>query len=471
MHRKVLLIFSILSLSFISGHSQDKKKELKPATKDEYKAVNYYYLAQANGDLTAVILHDVFAPPVASRIYAYSNIASYEAIAGVNHLKRSFAGKLTDMPAMPLADSTKKYISAIAGIRAFYAVSKALVFSENDMEEAWQNALNDFPKDGTTKEDIENSIAYGNEIASAIIKWAKKDNYTETRTYPRYQVKNQDQYWSPTSPDYAEALEPYWNKIRPMTLASASQFNAPAPLPYDTNMSSAFMKMVKLVYDSSKFFVADSNRIGIARYWDDNPFTTVYQGHFSFAIKKVTPGGHWIGITSIALKKTNTNIVLAAEAYALVSISLLDAFISCWDTKYTTHYIRPVTIINRLLDPEWKPIIQTPPFPEYTSGHGVISSAAANTLSALFGENFSFTDTIETLNDMPPRTFANFREAAREASFSRYYGGIHYILTAERSLVQGTKVSENLLNKLKSTKRKSENKNNLVEPKQANPKQ
>jgi hypothetical protein len=399
----------------------------------------YRWLMEANGQLSAVILHDIFSPPIASRIYAYSNLAAYEGIRLAHKEFVSVAPQLHGLDSMPAPYPDRAIDYHIAGLRAFYATGRTLVFSEADMEEGWDGTEEEIRKAGIPDSVIANSVEFGNRISARIIRWAKKDNYIQTRTFPRYKYKGQAPNWLPTPPDYAEGLEPYWNRIRPLSLDSASQFMPVRPIPYDTTAGSAFMKALKDVYSTGQLV---KEAYDTARYWDDNPFTTVHQGHFTFAIKKVTPGGHWIGITSIALQQTDADMIRSAEAYLLVSTAVFDGFISCWDEKYRSEYIRPVTAINRLIDERWKPFIQTPPFPEYTSGHSVISGASAEVLTSLFGDGFRFTDTLEVLNDLPKQTFDSFRSAASQASKSRYYGGIHFLPTLDVSLEQGRSIGQ-----------------------------
>lgn len=138
-------------------------------------------------------------------------------------------------------------------------------------------------------------------------------------------------------------------------------------------------------------------------------------------------------------------MVGTAEAYALVSIGLFDGFISCWDEKYRRNLIRPETYINQNIDPNWEPTLQTPPFPEHSSGHSVISAASSVILTKLFGDNFAFADSTEVPYNLPVRSFKSFNEAANEASISRYYGGIHYMNALTYGLAQGTKVGEHVL--------------------------
>jgi hypothetical protein len=172
-----------------------------------------------------------------------------------------------------------------------------------------------------------------------------------------------------------------------------------------------------------------------------------------FATKKITPGGHWIGITSVATRQAKSSFEDTVNAYANVSISLFDAFISCWDEKWKTLIVRPETLINQYYDEEWLPLLQTPPFPEYTSGHSVISRAAAVTLTDLFGENFQFTDSTEIMYGLPERSYNSFLHASEEAAISRLYGGIHYMMAITEGVEQGQKVGDYIVNKIQ-TKRK-----------------
>ena len=135
---------------------------------------------------------------------------------------------------------------------------------------------------------------------------------------------------------------------------------------------------------------------------------------------------------------------------------MADAFISCWDEKYRSNLIRPETLINKYIDENWTPILQTPPFPEYTSGHSVVSGAAAVVLTDIFGDNFSFNDDTETPYGLPIRPFNSFNEASAEAAISRMYGGIHYRAAVEVGLDQGRKLGKYVVNHLDMKKSKDQ---------------
>jgi hypothetical protein len=130
----------------------------------------------------------------------------------------------------------------------------------------------------------------------------------------------------------------------------------------------------------------------------------------------------------------------------------MDGFIACWDAKYHYSLIRPETYINLYIDNNWKPRLQTPPFPEYTSGHSVISSAASTILTKIYGDNQAFTDSTERAWGWPDRNFKSVNDAANEASLSRIYGGIHFRPAIDEGIRQGTDIANYLFTKLNMKK-------------------
>jgi hypothetical protein len=248
-----------------------------------------------------------------------------------------------------------------------------------------------------------------------------------------------------------QALEPQWNTIRPMTLINAHAFSPKQKLTYDPSPHSVFYKNAREVYQVVN--TLDSVQKSIALYWDDNPNISVIKGHLTYFIHKVSPGGHWLMITQQACKENNIPVEKASLLYTLVSIAMFDGFISCWNEKYKTNLLRPVTFINRVIDETWAPYIQTPPFPEFTSGHAVVSNAAATVLTSLLGDHYAFTDKTEIPFGIRPRKFRSFYSAAEESSQSRVYGGIHYPLTAKISIQQGREIGRNVMKVWNSSKK------------------
>lgn len=402
--------------------------------------------------ITDVIVHDIFSPPVASRIYAYSNIAAYEALAAGNEEYQSLAGQLRDLSPVPQPVAGQEYCYPLAATKAMLRVGKALIFSEDMIDAFEADLLKDFDLINMPKSVYNRSLAYGDSIALHILDWADKDNYKQTRTFPKFTINDDASRWRPTPPDYMDAIEPHWNKIRSFTLDSANQFVPPPPTPFD--MKDKKGKFYEEVMEVYKAIEVDNEikeeRVNIAKFWDCNPYVSHHKGHVMFATKKITPGGHWMGISQIACKKAKADMMTSAKAYMLTSIALADAFISCWDEKYRSELIRPETVINTYIDQEWAPILQTPPFPEYTSGHSVISAAAASALTSVFGENFSYTDSVEVEYGMPVREFESFQQASDEAAVSRLYGGIHYAPACFIGVDQGKMVGKHVLGRIKT---------------------
>ena len=405
------------------------------------------YLHDAVKKTTEVIVHDIFSPVVAARIYAYSNIAAYEAFRYDNPKKyKSLAGQLNGLTEIPAPPANQPVNFDIAGLEAYITVSKALIFSEAEVEAFRTELYTKLKADGVPDDVFEASRAYGKVVSDHILAWSKKDNYAQTRSYPKYTVTNEPGRWQPTPPAYIEGVEPSWGEIRPMTLDSALQFPPPPPTPFSTDKNSKFYQEAMEVY---KINDADKeNKQAIANFWDCNPYVMHQQGHLMFATKKITPGGHWMGIVGLVSRKANLDMVATSEAYTLTSIALFDAFIICWVEKYRSNLVRPETYINQYIDPDWIPTLQTPPFPEYTSGHSVISTASSVVLSHLFGDHFEFIDSTELEYGLPVRSFHSFKEAAAEAAISRQYGGIHYRPAIEYGVEQGRKIGEYILKKV-----------------------
>jgi len=247
-----------------------------------------------------------------------------------------------------------------------------------------------------------------------------------------------------------DAVEPHWNKMRPFAIDSAGQFKPQSPTQFSIDKNSDFYKEALQVHEVGVNLTEEQRQI--ASFWDCNPFVMNVKGHVMFATKKISPGGHWMNITNVACVMKEADFVQSAEAYARVSIALVDGFISCWDEKYRSKLVRPETFINQFIDENWVPLLQTPPFPEYTSGHSVISAAAASTLTDLFGDNFAFTDSTEIEFGLTARKFESFVDASKEAAVSRMYGGIHYRPACDNGLVQGKALGAFILEKIKTRK-------------------
>ncbi|WP_415861055.1 vanadium-dependent haloperoxidase [Thalassobellus suaedae] len=402
--------------------------------------------------IISVMIHDIFSPPVASRIFAYPNVAAYEIIASNNKDFKSISGQLSGLTAIPNYDKSKGPLNVqLASLVAYIDVSNELIFSEEPIVKYRDSLYTNWKS--INKVEFNNAKEYGLKVADHIKKWLSKDNYKETRSMPKYTIKTNDpSKWQPTPPAYMDGIEPHWSKIRTFVIDSANQFAPPPPPKFSLEKGSLFYKELKEVYDVGNEIVKKGDTcVGIktARFWDCNPYVSVTHGHMMYAVKKITPGAHWIGITKIACRKTNYNFDQTVYAYTKTALAIADGFISCWDEKYRSNLVRPETLINKYIDQNWKPLLQTPPFPEYSSGHSVVSGAAAVVLTDIFGDNFKFDDNTEMQFGLPIRSFNSFNEAANEAAMSRMYGGIHYRAAIEKGVQQGRNLGAYVVKKLK----------------------
>lgn len=408
----------------------NKTQEIVISSNDYHKAVD---------KITAIMVHDIFSPPVASRIYNYSNIAAYEVMCQNSETYKTLAGQLTDLTSVPAPVSSENLNYKLAALVAYFDVGKELIFSE-DRVITYRDSLYSVWKQQDEKT-FDVSKNYGMQVAQHIKDWIATDNYKETRTMPKFSVLTEEvSRWQPTPPDYMDGIEPHWSKIRPFVIDSAAQFKPEKHPEFSLEKGTKFYNELMEVYEIGKKIKVDgdnSEEMGIAQFWDCNPYVSTHKGHLMFATKKITPGAHWIGICKIACKNVNADFDKTVFAYTKTSIAIADAFISCWEEKYNSNLIRPETLINQHLDEDWTPVLQTPPFPEYTSGHSVVSGAASIALTSIFGDNFAFDDDTEVAYGLPVRSFSSFNKAAEEAAVSRLYGGIHYRAAIDVGLQQG----------------------------------
>jgi hypothetical protein len=397
--------------------------------------------------LTDVIVHDIFSPPVASRIYVYASIAAYEALVPGYPSHQSLVGQLNGLASLPRPVAGQQYCFPLASVHAFLTVGRSLTFSADLVDAFEPQIYQQYKKMGLSQDVYDRSLQYGAAVADAVLAWAGQDGYKGTRGM-RYTVLADPGKWKPTPPAYMDAVEPYWFRIRPFVLDSCSQFKPSVPSPFSLEKDSPFYRQVMAVYETSKTLTPEQK--AIASFWDCNPFVMHQTGHVMYATKKISPGGHWMNIAAVAAKKARADLMQSVEAYTLVSLSLADGFISCWDEKYRSGVVRPETVINAHIDKDWQPLLQTPPFPEYPSGHSVISTAAAVVLTSLYGDAFAFTDSTEVSFGLPSRHFRSFRAAAQEAAISRLYGGIHYMPAIKNGEEEGRQVGELVVSQIKT---------------------
>lgn len=408
---------------------------------------SYLDLAAPINAVNMVMVHDVIAPPVAARYYAYIMMSAYEV---VSHNNRNFPELSSFVKRYsPTAANNRKADPdyQIASIYSILETAKNLLPSGHTLEEDQKAYLQLLRKHQIGEDRIRNAVIIAEMACANVLEFSRSDNYNKLSARLRYTPLQGDGYWYPTPPAYMDAVEPNWNTVRPLIIDSCVQFRPKPPTPFSVDTTSQFHKLAKEVYLVSKNL--DQEQLHIASFWDCNPFAVTTSGHMSIGFKKISPGGHWMNIAALAVKKLSLSFDQSVLTLTIAGAGLMDAFISCWDEKYTSHRIRPEVYINRYIDIKWTPLLQTPPFPEYTSGHAVVSHTTAYLLSYLLGDAYSYTDDTEIPFGVGPRTFSSFKHAAEEASVSRLYGGIHYRDSIEEGNKQGIAIANDIINKLK----------------------
>lgn len=375
-----------------------------------------------------------YSPPVASRAFAYLGVTAFEATVGGSDKLISLAGQMPGLKSVPERQAGAVYDDAIVLNAAMTATVRDFFFNTGPTgqraidaaDKKWGEEL----RVGGTPEVIERSEAYGKSIAAAIFDWSKDDGGADIVNMgfrPDYVAPVGPDKWVPTSATTAVVIEqvpllPDWGNNRPFAMAKGA-CRIPAPIPYSEDPESEFYRQALEVYDTVKMVSAEKE--AIAHFWSDDPALST------------TPPGHWLSVVLQIADKRKMSLDDRVDVLARLGVGLADAFIGCWREKYTYNRLRPITYIKRYIDPNWEPLLNTPPFPEYPSGHSTSSGAAATILSAFFGEHFAYDDATGSRDGLNPRSFPDFWTAADEASVSRVYGGIHFRAAIEAGHQQG----------------------------------
>lgn len=370
-----------------------------------------------------------YSPPVASRAFAYLYVAAWETMAAGDPTLRSLAGQLRDLGPLPAEAPPDR----AAALQAAMATAMAELFANTGPTgqramTAMAERLTRETAEGLDPAAAARSRAIGERIAQHILEWARNDggHKIENMGFPHdWPPPEKPGDWVPTSDIVQQQapLLPAWGHNRPFAVPAADACDLPPPPAYSEEPGSAFRAQAEEVLTVSRTLTEEQRLI--ARFWSDDPMLSP------------TPPGHWIRIAEQVLEAAGADAVRRAEVLAVLSVAMADAFIACWDGKYRHNLLRPVTYIRAHLDPDWEPLLITPPFPEYPSGHSTLSGAAAEVLTAFFGENYPFSDRTHEDDGLPPRRFPSFRAAAEEAAMSRLYGGIHFRAANENGLAQG----------------------------------
>ena len=394
-------------------------------------------IGQVVDEMNELMLHDVTNPPLAARFFAYATLAGNEVLTRADSATPSL-GRRLQVPFEAPAPPATPYSPRLAALLAMLQTAAKLQPSGSQLASAQQKLVADCQAKGMPTEVAEASAQYAQAVAQAVLKYAKQDGYYRISDRPRYTPTEGPGYWYPTPPVFLTAVEPYFSTIRPFLLDSASQFRPQPPQAFDPQPGSGFYQLMQQVRQTGDSLTAEQRQI--AAFWDCNPFAVRDQGHLQVGLKKMSPGAHWMKIAGLACRQSRVPFGRAMQVHAVLALTLTDAFSCCWREKYRSNRIRPETVIRRYLNPQWQPLLQTPPFPEYVSGHSVVSTAAAEVLGHYFGPAYAYTDTTEHEFGLRARRFTSFNQAAEEAAISRLYGGIHFLDAIRQGQVLGQRV-------------------------------
>ena len=377
-----------------------------------------------------------YSPPVASRSFAYLGVTAYEAAASSGRVT-SLAGQLNDLQPGPGRAAGEVYDESII-IHAAMAAAVRNFFGNTGptgqrVMAAVEKKLSAQVLAGVPPDVAARSESLGKAIAGHVLEWSSGDGgaVVDNMGFPQdYALTPGPARWVPTSlvRQQQAPLLPGWGHNRSFAMPGGAACPLPPPPDYSEDPSSAFYREALEVYETTKS-LTDEQRV-VARFWSDDPMLSP------------TPPGHWIAIALHLIERDDVGFDRSAEILARLGVAIADAFIGCWQSKFEFDLLRPVTYIRRVIDPAWEPLLITPPFPEYPSGHSTQSGAAAAVLTAMFGENVAFADSTHVRDGLATRTYPDFHAAAREAALSRLYGGIHFRAAIERGLEQGACIGE-----------------------------
>lgn len=401
--------------------------------------------AQTNATKAEMVLHawydlglelvwhtPTYSPPVASRSFAYLGVTAFEAVATGSDELQTLAGQLHGLKAVPPREAGQAYDEAVV-------MQAALAFSVQHFFEntgpSGQNAmakleakLKEKVSAGVPADVLARSEEHGRAVAEHILAWSADDGgaVIETLGFPKdYELIKGPSHWVPTSLVALQQtpLLPNWGKNRTFAMPEGTSCALPSHPEYSEDKDSQFYKEAFEVYEAKQNLTPE--RRAIARFWADD------------AMLSMTPPGHWISIALQIMDRDKVSLERRVDTLARLGVAVADGFIGCWQSKFQYDLIRPVSYIRRVIDPKWEPLLNTPPFPEYPSGHSTQSGAAADVLTNLFGENFAFEDKTGAHAGLAPRNFPSFWAAADDAGISRLYGGIHFRAAIENGLEQG----------------------------------
>lgn len=424
----VLMLFAVLPITALRDTTSSLTADHQPTVAVEWMELLY-----------RVVESESLSAPAAARVYGYGGVTIYEAV--VNGMPENFSltGQVQELPLMPVPDEDAILDWPSVANRAMAVVTPSLFVdpAESTLTAITDkyNELLDLRSNEVSETILEDSIAFGETIGNTLVEWIASDGYADIVDKAYELPEGGPAVYVLTNPDIAP-IEPYWGTLRPLALYFAEVCNFPLNMPFSDDPDSTFYAQALEVKN-----VADNRtqeQEEIARFWVDTPGITG------------APAGHWVSIQNQLVEQLDMNLQQAVGMYVQTNIAISDAFISAWVLKYEVMLLRPETYIQTYIQRNWQPYVSSPAFPEYPSGHSVVSGAAAEVLTQLLGQ-VAFTDRTHIIYDHEPlqRSFRSFEHAEQEAAFSRLQGGIHYRVAIENGVRQGRCVGEQVLNNIR----------------------
>jgi hypothetical protein len=374
-----------------------------------------------------------FNPFIGDRTFGYSGLALYESVEPGIPDCQPIVTQLSGFSVSSLPQIKRGLYYWPASANAAMALITKDLFANTTPAnfttiDSLETAFTQQFQSKATAEELQNSVEFGQQVASAIFEWSKSDGGDQAylhNTDPSYVPPVGPGLWIPTPPNFTPPILPHWGDNRSFIAGIASATQPGPPTVYSEEPKSAFYQMVDDLYQQSLNLTHEDSLV--AKFWGDIP------GNFNAP-------SHATSILTQLIVLNKFDLGAAAIAYAKHGIAINDAAISVFKTKYIYTTIRPISYIRNVMGhTTWNTVIPTPSHPEYTPAHAVASAASAAVLDEIFGYNYSFTDHTYDAT-WGPRTFNSFEAYANEASHSRFLAGIHFMPSLDAGLIQGKKV-------------------------------
>ncbi len=382
-----------------------------------------------------------FRAPVSARAEAYIGLAAWEAaLPGLPNGYRSLGERFPDLQ-LPKAEAADYHLPSI--LNACYSTIILKLFSMTpptvehqrvELEKRWLASFAGKIDPGT----LRRSEDFGKKVALAVYEWSASDSLghmANLHNFDRnYTQPVGDGFWQPCIDFPTPSLLPYWGETRTFMIQTEDWLASPLPA-FSTEPNSVYYRQAMEVLTLNSPLSAENQ--WIAEFWsDDHPGLTF------------SPASRWICIANQVIEKEAPPAAKALETYLRLGFAMSDAMVSCWHSKYYYNLLRPETFIQTWIQPDWRPIAHTPPFPSYPSGHAIVSAAAAEVLTQLYGENYKMTDrSHEGRTELKgtPRSFRSFHEMAFEGAFSRIPLGAHFRIDCEEGTRQGLLIGKEVI--------------------------